>query len=212
MIDWQALYKISLGLYILGAKDKSGRDVGSIVDAVMIAANKPCALAISCTNISYTKECLLQTGRLSLSVLPKDVPPEIIANFGFQSGRTIDKWQGVSTELFDGLPVWPRALAYVSARVIHHYPLESNTIFIAEILKTKNLISGAPILYADYRGGFKDDVIKAFQQQKEKKMKKWVCTVCNYVYDGEIPFEKLPDDWVCPLCGVDKSFFEERDV
>ena len=36
--------------------------------------------------------------------------------------------------------------------------------------------------------------------------------VCNYVYDGEIPFEKLPDDWVCPLCGVDKSFFEEREV
>lgn len=36
--------------------------------------------------------------------------------------------------------------------------------------------------------------------------KHWVCTVCGYVYDGEIPFEDLPDDWVCPLCGVDKSF------
>lgn len=42
--------------------------------------------------------------------------------------------------------------------------------------------------------------------------KKWVCCVCNYVYDGEIEFEKLDDDYVCPICGVDKSFFELRDV
>ena len=38
--------------------------------------------------------------------------------------------------------------------------------------------------------------------------KKWVCTVCGYVYDGEIPFEELPEDYLCPLCGVGKEFFE----
>ena len=42
--------------------------------------------------------------------------------------------------------------------------------------------------------------------------KQWVCTVCNYVYDGEIPFEELPGDYVCPLCGVDKSYFELREL
>ena len=36
--------------------------------------------------------------------------------------------------------------------------------------------------------------------------KQWVCVVCGYVYDGDIPFEELPDDWACPVCGVDKSF------
>lgn len=48
-------------------------------------------------------------------------------------------------------------------------------------------------------------------------MQKWVCTICGYVYDpvvgeGDIPpgtpFEELPDDWVCPLCGADKASFE----
>ena len=40
-------------------------------------------------------------------------------------------------------------------------------------------------------------------------MKKYVCTVCGWVYDGEITFEQLPDDYVCPLCGVGKDQFEE---
>jgi len=42
---------------------------------------------------------------------------------------------------------------------------------------------------------------------------KYVCTVCGYVYDEEaegVPFEKLPEDWVCPLCSVDKTLFEQE--
>ena len=52
-------------------------------------------------------------------------------------------------------------------------------------------------------------------------MEKWVCTICGYVYDpaqgdedGGIapgtPFEKIPDDWVCPVCGVSKDQFEKK--
>jgi rubredoxin len=50
-------------------------------------------------------------------------------------------------------------------------------------------------------------------------MKKYVCKVCGYVYDpalgdpdsGVAPgtaFEQIPDTWVCPICGADKSQFE----
>ena len=50
-------------------------------------------------------------------------------------------------------------------------------------------------------------------------MDKYVCDVCGWVYDPEVgdpeggidagtPFENLPDDWVCPECGADKSDFE----
>ena len=49
-------------------------------------------------------------------------------------------------------------------------------------------------------------------------MKKYVCSVCEYVYDPQIgvpengiksdtPFEDLPDDFVCPVCGVGKEDF-----
>ena len=53
-------------------------------------------------------------------------------------------------------------------------------------------------------------------------MQKYVCTVCNYVYDpevgdpdGDIPpgtaFEDIPDNWVCPTCGATKSDFEPEE-
>jgi len=49
-------------------------------------------------------------------------------------------------------------------------------------------------------------------------MDKWVCTVCGYIYDPEsgdpdanvepgTPFEDLPEDWVCPICGAAKDLF-----
>lgn len=52
-------------------------------------------------------------------------------------------------------------------------------------------------------------------------MKKYVCTVCGYVYDPEIgdpdsgiaagtAFEDIPDGWVCPVCGVGKEMFEAQ--
>jgi len=50
-------------------------------------------------------------------------------------------------------------------------------------------------------------------KNKENNMKKYVCKVCGEVYDpannDNIPFEALPDDWACPVCGVGKDQFEE---
>ena len=55
--------------------------------------------------------------------------------------------------------------------------------------------------------------------QKNKRMKKYRCTVCDYIYDPAVgdpdsgiapgtAFEDLPDDWSCPLCGVGKDMFK----
>ena len=56
-------------------------------------------------------------------------------------------------------------------------------------------------------------------QHMEDCMDKWECP-CGYIYDPEegdaennipvgTPFEELPDDWVCPLCGAEKEYFEK---
>ena len=41
-------------------------------------------------------------------------------------------------------------------------------------------------------------------------MEKYVCTACGYEYDGETPFEELEEDYVCPVCGLGKEFFEKQ--
>lgn len=35
----------------------------------------------------------------------------------------------------------------------------------------------------------------------------YVCKICGYVYDGTVPFEELPADWTCPICGAGKEDF-----
>ncbi|MDR0286377.1 MAG: rubredoxin [Clostridiales bacterium] len=42
-------------------------------------------------------------------------------------------------------------------------------------------------------------------------VKNYVCDICGYVYDGKIPFDQLPDNYKCPICGVDKSHFILKD-
>ena len=122
----------------------------------------------------------------------------------------------------EGLPFLKDNLAIFRCRVLHKFPLESNTLFVAEVQSAAAAHRpDEPLTYLDYRSYFKNDVMKSFENfiktQKGKEMsdtegKKWVCTVCGYVYDGEVPFEDLPEDWVCPLCGVGKELFELQEV
>ena len=61
------------------------------------------------------------------------------------------------------------------------------------------------MLHTAYR-----DRSDTIQRKGGKNMSKWICSICGYVYDEEkegVPFDKLPDSWVCPLCGADKSAF-----
>ncbi len=215
-MNMDALYKLTHGLYILGTSS-DGRLYGSVVDAVMQVANKPWILAVSCNNNSFTKTVIETTGEFSLSVLGKKVDPSIIAIFGFQCSKNINKWDSVPHHVCGGLPYLDDSLASMRCKVIQRIVYESNTLFLAEVSDCADNKDGEPLTYNDYRSYLKKDVISSFEQLKatgketnmteKEQQKHWVCTVCGYVYDGEIPFEELPEDWVCPLCGVDKSYF-----
>lgn len=216
-MDLDALYKLTHGLYILGASDDCGRLVGSTVDAVMQVASQPVVIALSCNNNSYTGECIAHTGEFSLSVVGKKVDPFVIANFGYQSSREVAKWKQVEHYVKDGLPYLQNNLATLHCRVLHRLTFLSNTLLVAEVIEATDGLKDEPLTYGDYRTYFKTAVMDSFQKyltaKKGNKMtennnEKWVCTVCGYVYDGEVPFKDLPDDWVCPLCGVGKDMFE----
>ena len=216
-MDKQALTKLTHGVYVIGAKDvDKGGFCGLIVDAAMQVATEPPVIALSLGNLGYTKTQIEKTGRFSLSVLDKNVNPFVIANFGFQSSRNADKWQAVEHSVKSDLPYLEKSLAVLEAQVIERHAFESHTLFLAQVKDAWIEQSGTPLTYEEYQTNLKKEALASFQEKigvkKMEKKEKWVCVVCGYVYDGDVPFEELPDDWTCPLCGVGKDQFEKQEV
>lgn len=212
-----ALMKLTHGLYIVGAEDtEQKRFCGLIVDAVMQVASKPNILALSLMNSGYTKSQIEKTNRFSLSILGESTLPSLIANFGFQSSRTVNKWENTDYIEKSGLPYLAGSLADIQLQVIDKRVFESHTLFLSEVVDAWDKNNEKALTYSDYQTKLKDDVLKEFLIKKGvKKMEtkeKWVCVVCGYIYEGDVPFEELPDDWTCPLCGVGKDMFEKRAV
>ena len=202
-MDLKALFTISHGLYLTGAKDEKGRLIGSCVDSVMVVEADPDAaqVMVSLNRQSYTAQTVLKTNRLTLSVLPETVSDEVIKIFGMQSSRTADKWAGQPVEMMADLPVWQPAVAKMLLKVVQVSETVGHYVLLCDVTEIRAGTMEKPLTYNEY------------QNRKEKKMsetKKWVCSICGYVYDGEVPFEELPEDWVCPLCGEPKSVFVQE--
>ena len=213
-MDLTALYKISYGLYVLGTKI-DGKDAGCIVDAFIQSTSAPVPTVILCSiQANQTNEAIKQAGEFTVSILGTEADPFIIGNFGFQSGRSTDKWANVPHGRVDGLPLLENAAAYLRCRVTDAKELSTHTAFFCEVTDAWQG-EGGPLLYGDYQKDMKEATRQAFDAfqnsgQAPEKQPKWVCSICGYTYDGEIPFEQLPDSWTCPLCGAPKSAFAKK--
>lgn len=222
----KALFKLTYGLYVVGVKngEKLG---GCIVDAVMQVSLNPDMLVLCCHKGTWTRECIEQTKEFTLSVLQADADPFVIGNFGFQSSRDVDKWSRVRYKTVHELPILEQNAAYLYCKVTETKELSSHMMFFCEVVDGEDG-EGKALSYSDYQDSWKPRVMEAFKaghsliqkepaesagqntNKGEKKMaEKWVCEVCGYEYDGETPFEELPDDYVCPLCGVGKDQFQK---
>ncbi|MBR6412078.1 MAG: flavin reductase [Alphaproteobacteria bacterium] len=202
-MDLKALFKISHGVYITGAKDENGRLIGSCIDAVMVAEVSPAQILVSMGKGSYTAQNVIKSKKMTLSVLATDAADSLIQNFGMQSSRDADKWANVPYDLVSDLPVLKDAVATMDLRIAQVQETATHFVFLCDVIAVSAGTMKDPLIYQDYQN----------RKRKEEKMsetKKWVCSVCGYVYDGEIPFEELPEDWVCPICGEGKSVFVQE--
>ncbi|MCL6560315.1 MAG: flavin reductase [Firmicutes bacterium] len=224
----KALHKISYGLYIVTSK-KGDRFNGQIANTVFQISNDPVTVAVSINKQNLTNEYIRESKVFTVSVLAQETPLSFVGQFGFKSGREVNKFAGVNYKTSQGgIPyVVDNTLAYLEAKVIKEVDAGTHNIFIGEVAGGEVLKEGAPMTYAYYqqvkRGSVPQTAPTYIQKQEERtvKMDKYVCTVCGYVYDPETgdpdnnippgtPFEKLPDDWVCPVCGAGKEEFEKE--
>ncbi len=216
-MDQTALFKLSYGLYVVGVKNGDSFG-GCIVDAMMqVTSDMPPLLMLGSMRNTLTNQLIRETGEFTVSVLRADADPFLIANFGFQSARKAEKWENVEYAVKDGLPVLLDAASYLRCRVLEEKNLSTHTVYTCEVTDAWNG-DGEPLLYNDYQKHMKDATRKAFQDflngkkaeaapPQEQKESQWVCSVCGYVYDGDVPFADLPEDWKCPRCGQPKSVF-----
>lgn len=225
-MDKTALYSITHGVYIVGTKeDKTNRLTGCIVDAVMQSAFDPASVSLSTNKNSFTSECIRKNFELTLSILSTDADQSIITKFGFQTSRdpSVQKWDSVDYQLLGDLPVYRKAISALKLHVISVEDLGSHFVWNTKVVDSIVLGKGTPMSYAWYRQNCMNNVntaknipdsnkVQSTTQTAPANGKKtiWVCGVCGYVYDGEIPFEQLPDDWKCPQCGMGKEVFEKK--
>lgn len=201
-MDKKALYQLTYGIFLISTKEE-GKGKGCIINTCMQVANQPVRIAVSVLNTNETCACIKKSGIFALSVLSQDCTFETIRHFGMQSGREVDKFEGLRMpEDENGMPYlgW-QTCACISARVTEQIDLGTHTMFVAEVTDAKLLNEQAPLTYADYQNRLKP---KTQEVQKDKKIIGWRCRICNYIYEGET----LPEDYLCPLCGHGADDFE----
>ncbi|MBQ4478469.1 MAG: flavin reductase [Bacteroidales bacterium] len=198
----EVLSKIGYGLYVLTAKEGE-KDNGCIINAVsQITSGNPTMVSIAVNKLNYTHDMILRTSEFNVSMLTEATPFYVFEHFGFQSGKTVNKFENCSTELRtqNGILYLPKFINGVfSGKVRQTIDLSTHTLFVAEVVETLAISDDPSLSYAYYQKNIKPQP----QPQTEKKGG-WRCKICGYVYEGE----ELPADFVCPWCKHGPEDFE----
>lgn len=204
---------LSYGVYVVSTLD-GDRPVGCTANSIMQITSDPATIAISINHDNYTNSCIAKTGRFAVSILSEKSDPSLIGTFGFQSGREINKFDGVSHTFRKDLPVLEDSCGYIVCQVTDTMETSSHTVFLGTVLDGDVLDTFPAMTYAYYHNVIKGKSPKNaptyLPEEDPANNTKWVCSVCGYVYDGDIPFENLPDDYTCPVCRQPKSKFIKK--
>lgn len=137
---------------------------------------------------------------MNINCLTVDAPFSVFEKYGFVSGRTVDKFAGEDVLRSDnGLVFLPKYInSFMSLKVEQYVDLDTHGMFICSVTEARVLSDRETMTYSHYHANVKP------KPQTEGK-KGYVCKICGYVYEGD----KLPEDFVCPLCKHPASDFEE---
>ena len=196
--DLSALFNIGYGLYVVTSSD-GNKDNGLIVNTVTQVTNTPNRVAVTINKENYSHHVIRQTGKMNVNCLDVTAPFELIKNFGFQSGRTADKFQGFEELRSDnGLRFLPRHInSFMSLQVESYVDLGTHGMFICAVTEARVMGNTETMSYNYYYNNVKP------KPQAEGK-KGYACKICGWIYEGE----NLPEDIVCPLCKHGAADFE----
>jgi flavin reductase (DIM6/NTAB) family NADH-FMN oxidoreductase RutF/rubredoxin len=226
----KAVQKICYGMYVISSK-KGDKINGQIANTLFQITSEPPTVAVSINKQNLTHDYIIASKTFAATIVSKDAPMNFIGNWGFKSGRDIDKFKDAKfkTGTTTGVPiVLDYATGYLECEVLSSTDVGTHTIFIGKVVDCEVLSDADPMTYAYYhqiKGGKSPKNAPTYVKEEKAPVVaaggKYKCTVCGYVYDPEngdpdsgimvgTKFEDLPDNWVCPVCGASKSEFEKE--
>ncbi len=196
--DLTALFNIGYGLYVVTSNDGK-KDNGLIVNTVTQVTNSPNRVAVCINKQNYSHHTIKNTGVMNVNCLSTDAPFSVFENYGFQSGRTVDKFANTEVLRSDnGLVFLPKYInSFMSLKVEDYIDLDTHGMFICSVTEARVISDRETMTYTYYQNNVKP------KPQTEGK-KGWVCKVCGFIYEGE----ELPEDYICPLCKHGVADFE----
>lgn len=196
--DLTALFNIGYGLYVVTTNDGT-RDNGLIVNTVSQVTNTPNRIAVTINKQNYSFHTIQKTGVLNVNCLDVSAPFSLFQRFGFQSGRTVDKFEGLEILRSDnGLAFLPRYInSFMSLKVESYVDMDTHGMFICTVTEARVMSDAETMTYTYYQKNVKP------KPETEGKHG-FVCKVCGWIYEGD----ELPDDIICPLCKHGAADFE----
>ncbi len=197
--DLKALFNIGYGLYVVTTNDGK-KDNGLILNSVMQVTDSPNKIAVTVSKQNYSHHIIKQTGKLNLNCLSEDAPFSVFENFGFRSGRNVDKFENQNVMRTENGLVYLTgyANAVISLKVDSYVDLDSHGMFICSVAGAKVLSDKKTMTYTYYQENVKP-------KPESDASQGYICRVCGYVLEDDV----LPDDFVCPWCKHGASSFEK---
>lgn len=206
---------LSYGMYLVSSK--KDKNVGCIINTLcQITSGDDPIITISLNKDNYTNQVIKNSKKFAVSILSEETPKEVIGTFGFSSSKEIDKFEKVEYEEVNSLPiVKEKSCGYVICDVIDIVDCNTHDIFIARVIDGDKKNEFVPMTYRYYHEVIKGKAPKKAPTYVEEKIEKkttesgkevWICTVCGYVHEGE-----LPEEYKCPICGVERELFKRRE-
>ena len=194
----KAMYNLTYGLFICTARD-GDKDNGCIVNTVSQVTTSPNRIVVAVNKDNYTHDMIMKTKEFNISILTEKASFDTFKHWGFQSGKNVDKAIGIEYCRSDNgiIYIANKTNAYISAKVLYPIELGTHTLFIADVTDCEVLSEDPSVTYSYYHSHIKP-------KPQPAKKKGWVCTICGYIYEGEV----LPDDFICPWCKHPASDFK----
>lgn len=206
MVNKEILREVTYGMYIVSCKDKDQLS-GCVINTLCQITSDPIQVSISLNKENKTYQSIVNKRKFSTAILSQETSNETIQTFGFYNSKDHNKFANTQYKMVDDTPVvTDHICGYLICEVEKIIDCGSHSIFLAKVVDAKKENSLEPMTYQYYhqvRKGKAPKKAPTYQTEIITQEESYVCDTCGYVHEGP-----LPDDFVCPICGKDRTHFK----